>query len=208
MLTPLRSAEGPKNSHLGAKFGLGRQLHQQATQVGWQSAEIQIALSDGGSGLENFLHTYFPRVICILDFWHAAEHLSELARAMHSDDEFETTFQRWCHVMKHEGGRTLLSELEQIDLDGHAESVREVWRKETNYVRNNLHRMDYPKYVANGWRIGSGPIEAACKLVVNQRLNGSGMRWGDDGADAVCHLRALYLSDGDQGDAFWAASSA
>ena len=114
MLTPLRSAEGPKNSHLGAKFGLGRQLHQQATQVGWQSAEIQIALSDGGSGLENFLHTYFPRVICILDFWHAAEHLSELARVMHSDDEFETTFQRWCHVMKHEGGRTLLSELVSV----------------------------------------------------------------------------------------------
>ena len=68
--------------------------------------------------------------------------------------------------------------------------------------------MDYPKYVANGWRIGSGLIEAACELVVNQRLNGSGMRWGDDGADAVCHLRALYLSDGDQWDAFWAASSA
>src|SRR5512144_790591 len=52
--------------------------------------------------------------------------------------------------------------------------------------------MDYPRYLKEGWQIGSGHIEAACKTVVNQRLKQSGMRWGGDGADAVCHLRALY----------------
>ena len=76
----------------------------------------------------------------------------------------------------------------------------------TGYVRNNLHRMDYPRYRKEGWQIGSGHIEAACKTVVNQRLKQSGMRWGCDGADAVCHLRALYEGETRQWDAFWERS--
>jgi hypothetical protein len=64
--------------------------------------------------------------------------------------------------------------------------------------------MDYPGYRAKGWQIGSGPVESACKAVVGQRLKGSGMRWGEDGADAVCHLRALFRSEASQWDAFWA----
>ena len=85
--------------------------------------------------------------------------------------------------------------------------VCEVYRAETQYLRNNVHRMDYPTYLANGWQIGSGPVEAACKTVVGQRLKCSGMRWGDDGADALCHLRALYLSEPDQWDSFWSTQT-
>ena len=63
--------------------------------------------------------------------------------------------------------------------------------------------MDYPAYVRNGWQIGSGPVESACKTVVGNRLKGGGMRWGENGADAVCHLRALYLSEPVCWDSFW-----
>ena len=184
---------------------LGRELHRQATQVAWQQADVQIALSDGGAGLEDFVQTYFPRAICILDFWHAAEHLANLARAIVPPDDFETTLGQWCQVMKHEGGRTLLAKLEAIELQGRSAEACETFRKETNYLRNNVHRMDYHQYVSQGWRIGSGPIEAACKTIVNQRLNCSGMRWSETGADSLCALRALYLSDSQQWNAFWHA---
>jgi len=73
-----------------------------------------------------------------------------------------------------------------------------------NYLKNNEHRMDYPHYLKRGWQIGSGAIESACKRVINQRLCLGGMRWGEAGADGVAHLRALYQSDPDQWDAFWA----
>jgi len=105
--------------------------------------------------------------------------------------------------MKHEGGAALLAELEALDLRGRPAAVQEVHRQVTGYVRNNLHRMDYPHYRAQGWQIGSGHIEAACKTVVNQRLKQSGMRWGGDGADAVCHLRALYEGENGQWGALW-----
>ena len=74
------------------------------------------------------------------------------------------------------------------------------------YFRNQVHRMDYPTYVANGWSIGSGAVESACKTVVGQRLKLAGMRWREYGTDTVCHLRALFKSDSGQWDAFWGHS--
>ena len=71
------------------------------------------------------------------------------------------------------------------------------------YFENQSHRMDYPSYVAKGWAIGSGPVESACKTVIGQRMKGSGMRWGRDGADAVAHLRALFKSGDRQWDVYW-----
>src|SRR5579864_7880654 len=63
--------------------------------------------------------------------------------------------------------------------------------------------MEYPEYRAKGWQIGSGPVESACKTVVGQRLKLAGMRWGEDGTDALCHLRALFQSEHGPWDAFW-----
>jgi hypothetical protein len=72
-----------------------------------------------------------------------------------------------------------------------------------SYFRNQVHRMDYPTYEANGWYIGSGAVESACKTVVGSRMKGAGMRWSEAGAHAVCHVRALYRSEPSQWTAFW-----
>jgi hypothetical protein len=54
------------------------------------------------------------------------------------------------------------------------------------YFTNQAQRMDYRADRAKGWQIGSGPVESACQRVVGQRLQGVGLRWGEDGADALC----------------------
>ena len=97
---------------------LGLQLRRQAAQVGWDHAEQQIALSDGGNGLEEFFRKNFPRAECILDFWHAAEHLTELGLALYPDDESQRQERvgDWCHQLKHEGGASVLATLEQLEL--------------------------------------------------------------------------------------------
>jgi hypothetical protein len=185
--------------------GLGSQLRRQAGQVGWDHAEQQIALSDGGAGLEEFFRKNFPLAECILDFWHAAEHLTELALVLYPEDEAKRkqTVDDWCHQLKHEGGAATLRTLQAIDLSAASAMARQAHVEHTRYFENHQHRMDYPRYVANGWQIGSGPVESACKTVVANRLKGSGMRWGSDGSDAVCHLRALYLSEPGQWESFW-----
>jgi hypothetical protein len=181
---------------------LGAQLRRQGAQVGMDRAEVWVALTDGGAGLEEFMGVYFPRAECVLDFYHAAEHLNDLAKALDPGGHEERAA-AWCHTLKHAGGAALVAQLEALDLRGRKAEARETYRQVLGYVRNNVHRMDYPRYLANGWLIGSGHVEAACKAVVGQRLKGSGMRWGEAGADAVCQLRALFKSEKGQWDAYW-----
>jgi len=154
------------------------------------------------------MDVHFPRAVRILDFYHAAEHLGDLAKAYLGGDQVaaEELTEEWGHQMKHEGGPAILATLEALGLKGRSAAAKEAHRLVTGYLRNNLHRMDYPRYRKEGWQIGSGHIEAACKTVVNQRLKQSGMRWGCDGADTLCHLRALYLGEEGQWDAFWERS--
>lgn len=59
------------------------------------------------------------------------------------------------------------------------------------YFRNQVDRMDDPTYEANGWYIGSGAVERACKTVVGQRMKGSGVRRGEAGAHAACHVPGI-----------------
>jgi hypothetical protein len=185
---------------------LSEPLRRQGGQVGMDRAERWIALSDGGSGLEDFLRENFPRVeAVILDFYHVSEYLGKLAKALHpgQDAEAETWRQAWCRRLKAEGGGPVLAALRGLDLKGRPRAARAVHAEVVTYFANQVARMDYPAYVAKGWQIGSGPVESACKTVVGQRLKGAGMRWGADGADAVCHLRALFRSGDRQWEAFW-----
>ena len=108
----------------------------------------------------------------------------------------------WCRLLKEEGGALTPAVLREWDWPrrkGLSEAADDV----IGYLENQAHRMEYPEYLAHGWCIGSGAVESACKTVVGQRLKLAGMRWGEEGSHAVCHLRALYRSEKGQWDAFW-----
>jgi hypothetical protein len=185
---------------------VGPLLRRQAAQVGMGAADCWIGLADGGNGLEDRLAENFPLAeVVILDFYHAAEKLTGLAGLLHPKDEAQAEEQarQWCGLLQEEGGALLAAVLREWDWPprrpGLAEKVTEV----TGYLERNAHRAEYPEYLAEGWCIGSGSVESACKTVVGQRLKLAGMRWGEDGADALCHLRALYRGEKGQWEAFW-----
>lgn len=183
----------------------GPLLRKPAGQVGMDQADLWIGLTDGGNGLEDRLGENFPRVeVVILDFFHPAERLTGLARLLHPPDEAaaEEQARQWRGLLRDEGGALLAAVLREHPWPrraGLAEAVAEV----VDYLEGQAHRMEYPDYLAQGWNIGSGAVESACKTVVGQRLKLAGMRWGEDGAHALCHLRALYRSEKGQWDAFW-----
>ncbi len=54
--------------------------------------------------------------------------------------------------------------------------------------------MRYDEYLAAGYPIGSGVVEGACRHLVKDRLEQTGMRWTVNGAQAMLHLRAIYLN--------------
>jgi len=184
---------------------MGPLLRTQGAQVGLDRAEVWVALCDGGSGLEDFVRENFPRVeAVILDFYHAAEYLAKLSAVLHPNDEDAALEQTkaWSRLLREEGGEVMIAVLENWDGPSR-KGLGSVRAEVLGYFRNQVDRMDYPTYEANGWYIGSGAVESACKTVVGQRLKGSGMRWSEDGTHAVCHVRALYRSESSQWTDFW-----
>jgi len=183
----------------------GPLLRAPAGRVGMDRADRWIGLSDGGAGLEDRLRENFPRVeMIILDFYHPAEKLTGLARRLHpqAEDQAEDQARAWRSLLKAEGGALLAAVLREWDWPNRP-GLREAVDELVGYLERHAHRMEYPEYLAKGWCIGSGAVESACKTVVGQRLKLAGMRWGEDGAHALCHLRALYRGEKGQWDAFW-----
>ena len=85
------------------------------------------------------------------------------------------------------------------DLKGtRRKTVREV----AGYFERNCARMKYDEYLAAGYPIGSGVAEGACRHLVKDRLERTGMRWHPDGAQAMLNLRATYLNG--EWESFWA----
>lgn len=183
--------------------GLGVPLRSQAGSVGMDRADRWLALSDGGSGLEEFFEVNFPGCEIILDFYHAAEHVCEFVKLFTGGKRewCDLLSAHWCHQLKHEGGQSLLKTLELLELSPWPE-VEKGCEELLGYLRNHVHKMDYGRYQRLGWHIGSGSIESACKNVVG-RLKGPGMRWNLEGTQGMCHLRALYKSEPTQWAAFW-----
>jgi Uncharacterised protein family (UPF0236) len=181
-------------------------LRRQGAQVGMDQAERWVALSDGGSGLEDFLRVNFGRVdAVILDFWHAAEYLGTLAKALYPGQEERSTAwcQEWCSRLKAEGGAAVVAALQELKSVHRGKGFQTALAEVVRYFSNQVGRMDYPTYVQKGWQIGSGAVESACKTVIGQRQKGGGMRWGLEGGNGVAHLRALYRSERGQWAAFW-----
>ena len=156
-------------------------------------AEV-VALADGAHSNWKLIEEVFPKAIQILDFYHASEHLSEVADAVHGvgSASSKALWKTLSDLLKDRGSKPVQAALKSIETDD--VKARDVIRRECNYFKTNENRTQYPDYLSKGLMIGSGVIEATCKVLVSQRLKQSGMRWVQAGADAIIALRARILN--------------
>ncbi|MEQ9406198.1 MAG: hypothetical protein RIK87_00670 [Fuerstiella sp.] len=63
------------------------------------------------------------------------------------------------------------------------------------YLEKNSDRMRYDEYLRRGYPIASGVIEGACRHLVKDRMERSGMRWTLEGARSMLNVRAAFQSD-------------
>ena len=175
--------------------------------MGLVQADIIVGLTDGGAGLKECILAAVAglsrETVFILDIHHVREHLVEFAQIYCSESAREAQVSTWYDTLKERGGPILLPELEALDLTDRSAHIIEVHRQLTGDLRNNLDRTDYPTYVKNGWQIGSGVIESACKRVIGHRLKCGGMRWREPGTNARSHARSLSLSSDHRWEFFW-----
>lgn len=179
---------------------VGWDMYTRAVASGFFDAPLQCFVSDGAGWLRNMADEFFPKAVQILDWFHAMEHIGELAAELFgsgSKKAKEWTEQRETELWNGEVGKVLhaIRRLREIrrQRDGKkwSEKQHEKIDKTITYLANNRDRMDYPRYRRLGLPIGSGRIEGLCKTLVTDRCKQSGMRgWTPTGAEGVLRLRA------------------
>ncbi|RLD03393.1 MAG: hypothetical protein DRI32_07405 [Chloroflexi bacterium] len=66
------------------------------------------------------------------------------------------------------------------------------WQKKVFY--DNKKQMLYDKFRKEGYMIGNGPIESACKQIVSHRLRCSGTQWKVEGTSSTAKARIAWLN--------------
>lgn len=181
-------------------------------------AELDVALAkrpdlrlvkaaDGANDNWTYLHGDLPPGDEVVDFFHAAEHLNAAVAAAYGDGTVEARrrFADLRHVLLEQeaGVGTVIRSLIHLR-DKHPRSTRIA--TELAYFRKRRRRMRYAEMKAQGLPIGTGVTEAACKTLVTQRLKQSGMRWGQEGGQAILNLRGWAQSE--RFDRAWALLAA
>ena len=179
----------------------GRRLYQEAIHRGLELSREHVVVADGAPWTWNIAAEHFPGAMQILDFYHAAQRLHEVGRAVYGDGTAKA--RQWAEANRK---RLLKGRLVDVfrslrGLRPRTAEGRDAVRTAIGYYQNNSSRMDYPKYRAMGCHIGSGVVEAACKTVAAARCKRSGMRWSQHGAQSVLTLRCLRLNG--RWDGYW-----
>ena len=182
-------------------------LRQEALRRGLGRARQVVCLGDGAAWIWENRRLNFPDACEILDFHHAAEHVGSLAQALHDTDPAlaKTQQSQWCHEMKADSPAALLVQ-GRGELSAHPEwpeGKRAAIQSELAYLESHATRTRYGEYLAKGYFIGSGVIEAGCKTVIGRRFKQSGMFWSETGAEDLLGLRCQML--GGRFDDIWKA---
>lgn len=179
----------------------GRRLYVEALRRGLGLAKELIVLGDGAPWIWELAAMHFPHATYIVDWYHACQHLWQVAHAVYGPDT--APGKAWVERQQ--------TRLHDGQLDRVIQSLRslkppsadaaETLRRNVDYFQTNRERMRYHEYRARGLHIGTGVVESACKHVANQRLKRPGTRWTRRGAQATLNLRILDLND--RWDAYW-----
>jgi len=173
----------------------GKRLYVEAWKCGWSRAQKKVVVGDGAEWIWNLADQHFPGAIQVVDLYHARQHLWELARRLHPNQEatqkawMKVHQKRWLDKGKIE---KLVASLRSIT-STNAEVIDKL-RTEADYFARNAARMRYPNFRRQHLFVGSGVIEAGCKTVIGCRLKQSGMFWTVRGANAIIALRCCHLN--------------
>lgn len=133
-----------------------------------------------------------------VDFYHACEYLSKLSESLFGfgTPENQTWFKVQRHALRHDkkGIQRVLSRAAQQKRRHGLKGSEENYRNATGYLSRYRSHMDYAERRSSGDPIGSGITEAGCKVIFNQRLKQSGMRWSKTGGQWIVDLRTACRS--------------
>jgi len=173
----------------------GGDILAEARHRGLGTARNKVFLGDGALWIWELARVNFPDALQILDYYHASEHLHELATLIEASSEL---LDSWTEKLWEGDVETVLRE---ANLAKSRLQEQEAAEGQIAYFEKNIERMRYAAFRKKGVFIGSGVVEGACKHVVGKRLKQSGMFWSLPGAEYILDYRCAVLSN--RYDSFW-----
>jgi len=172
----------------------GPLLRHEAIRRGMGSAKTVVFLGDGAVWVWKLARLNFPGAVCILDYYHACEHLTLLSAALYGEGTAlaRRRYRLWKKWLLKDKVAEVIEQAKQ-DLPEQA-GARKLAKLQVGYLERNRSKMLYQTFRTAGYFIGSGVVEAGCKVVVGQRLKQSGMLWSRKGADHLLAIRCALLS--------------
>lgn len=151
-----------------------------------------IFLGDGAKWIWRLVDTHYPNAVQIVDWHHAEEYLEKVAKDAFPKGEKRNSWLADTRTALWWGNTSFVIR----GCEALAPRSEEASAALT-YFRNNQHRMYYDQFREQGYMIGSGTIESACKQIVSHRLRCSGAQWKVEGARLTAKARAAWLSHND-----------
>lgn len=180
-------------SYVGSVSEFKKHLLACALRRGYGSFRDTIVLSDGAAWIRNMVDEIFPDAQQILDFFHLCENVNTFAKYIFNMDE--SKYLPWaldvCSKLKASKSNEVLRELETIKSKVPSGCPVNLY----GYISNNIRNIDYVTYEQKGFFIGSGSIESGNKIILQDRLKRSGMRWNIPTAQAMLTLKTKAESD-------------
>ncbi|NLZ53420.1 MAG: ISKra4 family transposase [Thermoanaerobacteraceae bacterium] len=168
-------------------------LFDAAARAGYGKIRQVVFIGDGSHWIWSMCNELFPDAVHILDYYHLSENVHAFARYLYPDNEVK--MKGWANDILDKIDEGLVDEvlrslpdLKDVKLPAQVPNLK-------TYIENNRGRVDYRRYRLRGYYIGSGAIESGNKLVVQQRMKQSGMRWSISGGQYIASLRAKYASN-------------
>ena len=188
----------PQNKQIWATLaGKDAALARLATQVAKRDgAHIQhrVALTDGCEALQQRMQKYLPDFTLVLDFVHASEYLWKAANALFGEQSPQRNpwvEQQSLQILSGHTDQVIAVLQSLAHKPRRSQTQRKALTSAANYFQRNRPYMNYDYYLAQGWPIASGVIEGACRHLVKDRCELSGMRWTHEGVENLLRLRAV-----------------
>ena len=189
----------------------GKMVAGEASRRGQWQAPVILNISDAGSWIDPLSELEKLADVRIIDFYHAAEHLFEVAGAIEGNQTPEAQERgQWLEGLLYNGkvGEVIAWLRQQAEPLGPPQETdgpkhpREVLRQNLGYFEKHQQCMQYDVYRSHGWPIGSGNVEAGVKGF-NKRVKGTDQFWNKPGVEAILALRAMWMSQDQRWERYW-----
>ena len=128
---------------------------------------------------------------------HVLEKLWKAAYVFHAEGSLEAelwVLDRTLRILFGEVGQVVKGIRQSVTKRGLFGAKRKTLCGVADYLHRNRARMRYDEYLAKGWPIASGPVEGACKNLIKDRMERSGMRWTEEMAEAIVQLWSFHIA--------------